>query len=52
MELRGAGANAAISGDMHGRQLQGAEYIKADLTQVDLFVSDLTGAVFNTSNLI
>ena len=51
MELRGAGANAAISGDMHGRQLQGAEYIKADLTKVDLSASDLTGAVFNTSNL-
>ena len=50
-ELRGAGANAAISADMHGRQLQGAEYIKADLTKVDLSASDLTGAVFNTSNL-
>lgn len=50
-ELRGASANAAISPDMHGRQLQGAEYIKADLVGVDLSDSDLTGAVFNTSNL-
>ena len=50
-ELRGASANAAISSDMHGRQLQGAEYIKADLAKVDLSASDLTGAVFNTSNL-
>ena len=50
-ELRGAGANAAVSTDMRGRQLQGAEYIKADLTEVDLSGSDLTGAVFNTSNL-
>ncbi len=51
MELRGADANAAISGDMHGRQLQGAEYIKADLTKVDLSASDLTGAVFNDADL-
>ncbi len=50
-ELRGASANAVISQDLHGRQLQGAEYIKADLAGVDLSASDLTGAVFNTSNL-
>ncbi|KKZ11964.1 MAG: low-complexity protein [Candidatus Synechococcus spongiarum SP3] len=50
-ELRGASANAVISLNLHGRQLQGAEYIKADLKEVDLSGSDLTGAVFNTSNL-
>ena len=50
-ELRGASANVAVRSDLHGRQLQGAEYIKADLAKVDLSASDLTGAVFNTSNL-
>ncbi|SAY38455.1 pentapeptide repeat-containing protein [Candidatus Synechococcus spongiarum] len=50
-ELRGAGANAVIKPDMHGRQLQAVEYIKADLAGVDLSASNLTGAVFNTSNL-
>ena len=50
-ELRSASANAVVSPDMHGRQLQGAEYVKADLAGVDLSASDLTGAVFNTSNL-
>ncbi|KKZ15156.1 MAG: low-complexity protein [Candidatus Synechococcus spongiarum 142] len=50
-ELRAASANAVVTSDMHGRQLQGAEYIKANLAGVDLSASDLTGAVFNTSNL-
>jgi len=40
-----------ITPDMHGRDLNGYEFIKADLRGVDLSGSDLRGAVFNNSLL-
>ena len=40
-----------ITKDMHGRDLNGHEFIKADLRGVDLGESDLRGAVFNNSLL-
>ena len=40
-----------ISADMHGRDLNGYEFIKLDLRGVDLSESDLRGAVFNNSLL-
>tara|TARA_Y100001968_G_C19356304_1_gene717362 strand:+ start:812 stop:1324 length:513 start_codon:yes stop_codon:yes gene_type:complete len=41
-----------ITQDMHGRDLNGYEFIKSDLRGVDLSDSDLTGAVFNNSKLV
>ena len=40
-----------ISQDMHGRDLNGYEFIKIDLRGVDLSDSELKGAVFNNSML-
>ena len=40
-----------ITQDMHGRDLNGYEFIKADLRGVDLSETDLRGAVFNNSLL-
>ena len=40
-----------ISPDMHGQNLSGYEFFKADLRGVDLSDSDLRGAVFNNSLL-
>tara|TARA_Y100001968_G_scaffold213843_1_gene196789 strand:+ start:1339 stop:1854 length:516 start_codon:yes stop_codon:yes gene_type:complete len=40
-----------IRKDMHGRDLNGYEFIKVDLRGVDLSESDLRGAVFNNSQL-
>ncbi len=40
-----------ISMDMHGRILNGEEFVKVDLRGVDLSESDLRGAVFNISRL-
>jgi len=40
-----------ITQDMHGRNLNGYEFVKTDLRGVDLSESDLRGAVFNNSQL-
>ena len=40
-----------ITQDMHGRDLNGYEFIKADLRGIDLSETDLRGAVFNNSLL-
>ena len=40
-----------ISADMHGRDLNGYEFVKVDLRGIDLSESDLRGAVFNNSKL-
>ncbi len=40
-----------ISQDMHGRDLKGYEFVKADLRGIDMSQTDLRGAVFNNSQL-
>ena len=50
-ELRGQRALQDLSPDMHGRNLQQQEFLKANLENVDLHDADLRGAVFNASNL-
>ena len=50
-ELRGARALQDLQPDMHGRNLQQQEFLKADLQGFDFSGSDLRGAVFNGSNL-
>lgn len=50
-ELRGQRAVQDITADMHGRDLKGKEFLKADLREVDLSETDLRGAVINTSQL-
>jgi uncharacterized protein YjbI with pentapeptide repeats len=50
-ELRGQRSLQDISPDMHGRNLQQQEFLKANLENVDLHDADLRGAVFNTANL-
>lgn len=50
-ELRSQRSLQAISQDMHDRNLQQQEFLKADLQGVDFHGSDLRGAVFNASNL-
>ncbi|MFM8524498.1 MAG: pentapeptide repeat-containing protein [Cyanobacteriota bacterium] len=50
-ELRSQRSLQAINQDMHDRNLQQQEFLKADLQGVDFHHSDLRGAVFNASNL-
>lgn len=50
-ELRSMRSLQEIDPDMHGRNLQQQEFLKADLQGFDLSDSDLRGAVFNSSNL-
>jgi uncharacterized protein YjbI with pentapeptide repeats len=50
-ELRGAKSLQNLSADMHGRNLQQQEFLKADLQGVNFSAADLRGAVFNGSQL-
>ena len=50
-ELRGQRSNHDLQPDMHGRNLQQQEFLKANLESFDLHGADLRGAVFNTANL-
>ena len=50
-ELRGGRALQNLQPDMHGRELQQQEFLKADLRGFDFSDSDLRGSVFNGSRL-
>jgi Uncharacterized low-complexity proteins len=50
-ELRGQRALQDLQPDMHGRNLQQAEFLKASLAGYDFSAADLRGAVFNGSDL-
>ena len=50
-ELRGQRSVKDLQPDMHGRNLQQQEFLKANLEGFDLSETDLRGAVFNTANL-
>jgi hypothetical protein len=50
-ELRGQKAIQDLQPDMHGRNLQQQEFLKANLDGFDLSGADLRGAVFNASSL-
>lgn len=50
-ELRSQRTMQELQPDMHGRNLQQQEFLKADLQGFDLSAADLRGAVFNSSNL-
>ena len=50
-ELRGQRSAQDIQPDMHGRNLQQQEFLKASMEGFDLSETDLRGAVFNTANL-
>ena len=50
-ELRGQRSVQDLQPDMHGRNLQQQEFLKANLEGFDLRATDLRGAVFNTANL-
>ena len=50
-ELRSQRSIQDLQPDMHGRNLQQQEFLKADLESFDLHGADLRGAVFNTANL-
>jgi uncharacterized protein YjbI with pentapeptide repeats len=50
-ELRGSRSLQNLQPDMHGRQLQQQEFLKADLRGFDFSGSDLRGSVFNGSRL-
>jgi hypothetical protein len=50
-ELRGQRSVQDLQPDMHGRNLQQQEFLKANLEGFDFSESDLRGAVFNTANL-
>lgn len=50
-ELRSQRSLQDLQPDMHGRNLQQQEFLKADLEGFDFSASDLRGAVFNNSNL-
>lgn len=50
-ELRSQRSLQELNPDMHGRNLQQQEFLKADLQGFNLSATDLRGAVFNSSNL-
>jgi len=50
-ELRGQRALQDLQPDMHGRNLQQQEFLKAELSGYDFSDADLRGAVFNGSDL-
>ncbi|MEY3464246.1 MAG: hypothetical protein RLZZ468_2024 [Cyanobacteriota bacterium] len=50
-ELRGQRALQDLQPDMHGRNLQQQEFLKAPLAGFDFSAADLRGAVFNGSDL-
>ena len=50
-ELRGQRSVQDLQPDMHGRNLQQEEFLKASMEGFDLSETDLRGAVFNTANL-
>jgi hypothetical protein len=50
-ELWGQKAPQDLQPDMHGRNLQQAEFLKASLAGYDFSSADLRGAVFNGANL-
>ena len=50
-ELRGQRSLQDLQPDMHGRNLQQQEFLKAEMGGFDLSDTDLRGAVFNTANL-
>lgn len=50
-ELRGQRSAQDLQPDMHGRNLQQQEFLKASMEGFDLSETDLRGAVFNTANL-
>jgi hypothetical protein len=50
-ELRGQRALQDLQPDMHGRNLQQQEFLKAQLGGFDFSGADLRGAVFNGSDL-
>lgn len=50
-ELRGQRALQDLQSDMHGRNLQQQEFLKASMGGFNLRDSDLRGAVFNSSDL-
>ena len=50
-ELRGQRALQDLQPDMHGRNLQQQEFLKATMTGFNLSETDLRGAVFNGSDL-
>ncbi|MFM7548605.1 MAG: pentapeptide repeat-containing protein [Cyanobacteriota bacterium] len=50
-ELRSQRALRDLQPDMHGRNLQQQEFLKASMAGFDLSESDLRGAVFNSSDL-
>ena len=50
-ELRSQRSLQDLQPDMHGRNLQQQEFLKADLGGFNLSDTDLRGAVFNTANL-
>ncbi len=50
-ELRSQRSLQDLQPDMHGRNLQQQEFLKANLEGFDFSGSDLRGAVFNNSNL-
>jgi len=50
-ELRSQRSLQDLQPDMHGRNLQQQEFLKASLVGFDLSATDLRGAVFNSSDL-
>ncbi len=50
-ELRSQKSLVDLQSDMHGRNLQQQEFLKAQLRQFDFSGADLRGAVFNSSDL-
>jgi uncharacterized protein YjbI with pentapeptide repeats len=50
-ELRGQRSVQDLQPDMHGRNLQQKEFLKATMQGYDLSEADLRGAVFNTTDL-
>jgi uncharacterized protein YjbI with pentapeptide repeats len=50
-ELRGQRSVQDLQPDMHGRNLQQQEFLKAKLQGFDFSGADLRGAVFNTADL-